>query len=71
MEEGHISKRPDKRTLLLVLCGGLVAAGVLLTCFVLPAEFGIDPLGTGKALGLTEMAKASGQASGRRWLPPP
>ena len=36
----------------------LVAAVVLLVA-VLPAEYGIDPLGTGKALGLTDLAKAS------------
>jgi len=37
----------------------LVAATVILLVAVLPAEYGIDPLGTGKALGLTELAKAS------------
>jgi hypothetical protein len=64
MEEGYIAKRPDKPTLLLMVGGGLVAAGLLLACFVLPAEFGIDPLGTGRALGLTDIAKASRPASG-------
>ena len=33
-----------------------VVAAVLLTLFVLPAEYGIDPTGVGKALGLTELA---------------
>src|SRR5690242_2968268 len=36
---------------------GLVAAGLLVTA-VLPAEYGIDPLGTGKALRLMDLAKA-------------
>jgi hypothetical protein len=37
----------------------LVAASIILVVAVLPAEYGIDPLGTGKALGLTELARAS------------
>jgi hypothetical protein len=32
------------------------AAALLLAAFVLPAEYGIDPLGTGKRLGLTAIA---------------
>src|SRR4030095_15515352 len=37
----------------------LVVALVVLVVAVLPAEYGIDPLGTGKALGLLELAQAS------------
>ena len=33
-----------------------IVGGVVLVTAVLPAEYGIDPLGTGKALGLTELA---------------
>ncbi len=33
---------------------------VILFTAVLPAEYGIDPLGTGKALHLTDLAKATG-----------
>lgn len=33
-------------------------AGVILVVAVLPAEYGIDPLGTGKAMGLTSLAAA-------------
>jgi len=36
----------------------LAVAAVLLVTAVLPAEYGIDPLGTGKALHLTDLAKA-------------
>jgi hypothetical protein len=36
----------------------LVVAAALLITAVLPAEYGIDPLGTGKALHLTDLAKA-------------
>jgi hypothetical protein len=34
-------------------------AAVILVVAVLPAEYGIDPLGTGKALGLMELANAT------------
>jgi hypothetical protein len=37
----------------------LVAAIAILVAFVLPAEYGIDPLGTGRALHLTDLANAS------------
>ncbi len=37
----------------------LVIAVVILFVAVLPAEYGIDPLKTGNALGLTDLAKAS------------
>ena len=37
----------------------VVVAAAILVVAVLPAEFGRDPLGTGKALGLTDLSKAS------------
>jgi hypothetical protein len=36
-----------------------VLAAIVLLVAVLPAEFGIDPLGTGRALGLLDLADAS------------
>ena len=51
----------SRRTLFAILGAGLVGAGLLLTCVVLPAEYGIDPLGAGKAMGLTGLARASGK----------
>ncbi len=36
--------------------GAAAVAAVILTLVVLPAEWGIDPTGVGKALGLTRMA---------------
>jgi len=36
----------------------LIVAGIILVVAVLPAEYGIDPLGTGKALGLMDLARA-------------
>lgn len=43
----------------------LAVAVVLLFTVVLPAEYGIDPLKTGKALGLTNLSKASEPASAK------
>jgi hypothetical protein len=40
------------------LIAALVAATILVVA-VLPAEYGLDPLGTGKALGLMELANAT------------
>ena len=34
----------------------MAVAGILLVAFVLPSEYGIDPIGTGKMLGLTAIA---------------
>jgi hypothetical protein len=36
-----------------------IVGGVILVTAVLPAEYGIDPLGTGKALGLIELANST------------
>ena len=36
----------------------LVAAAVILVTLVLPAEYGIDPLGTGETTGLIELSRA-------------
>lgn len=36
-----------------------VIAGLILVTIVLPAEYGIDPLGTGRALGLTQMSQVT------------
>ncbi len=50
---------PSPRTLALTAgIAAFVAGGILLVA-VLPAEFGIDPLGTGRALGLLELGTAS------------
>jgi hypothetical protein len=57
----------------------LLAAGLILVMFVLPAEYGVDPLGTGARFGLIELgltgqrvealdAAASGNVSGQAIL---
>jgi hypothetical protein len=50
---------PSVRKLLTATGIAFVAAIVILIAFVLPAEYGIDPLRTGRALGLTDLANAS------------
>jgi hypothetical protein len=42
--------------------GALAAAALILVLFVLPAETGYDPTGSGKALGLTAMAENKAKA---------
>lgn len=49
--------RADPRTLGRAALAATVAGAAILTLFVLPAEYGIDPTGVGTALGLTRMAE--------------
>jgi hypothetical protein len=46
-------KPPPARKLLLGIGGAVLVAALLLVTVVLPAEYGIDPTGIGKRLGLT------------------
>ena len=59
MEEGHISKTIPAGRLLALTAGGLVVATLAVFGAILPAEFNLDPLGIGKATGLS-----------RLWAPP-
>ena len=49
---------PSTRRIALAALAALVVAGVVLTAFVLPAEYGKDPLGTGRRLGLLDLYEA-------------
>lgn len=51
-----IPDHPSLSTLARTTAIALVVAGVTLVTAVLPAEYGIDPVGTGRWLGLTEIA---------------
>lgn len=52
-EREHVT---EARHRLAVAAGAaLLAAGLILVMFVLPAEFGVDPLGTGARLGLLDL----------------
>jgi hypothetical protein len=46
----------SKRTLAITTVVALVIAAAIVVAFVLPAEYGRDPLGTGRVLGLTRIA---------------
>ena len=48
---------PSSRTLVRSTLIAIGVAAVLLVGVVLPAEYGVDPVGIGRALGLTEMGK--------------
>ena len=49
---------PSTKTLLLSLGVATLLASFVLVTVVLPAEYGIDPLGVGKSIGLTRLAGA-------------
>jgi hypothetical protein len=51
---------PSKKRIAKATGIALVVAAILLVTAILPAEYGIDPLGTGKALRLTDLAAANG-----------
>jgi hypothetical protein len=59
MEEGHIAQRMPPGRLIALTVGGLLIATVVVFGAILPAEFNMDPLGIGKATGLS-----------RLWAPP-
>ena len=54
---------PSRRQLLIGILVAIVIAAVVLIAVVLPAEYGRDPLGVGRLLGLTDMAQASNEIS--------
>jgi hypothetical protein len=59
------SAAPSPRRLAVATAIALAVAAIVLVAAVLPAEYGVDPLGTGKALGLTALfeSDASGDAA--------
>jgi hypothetical protein len=50
-----------KQRLAVAAGAALLGAGLILVMFVLPAEYGVDPLGTGKWVGLTELGATGKQ----------
>jgi hypothetical protein len=53
---------PSGRSLARASFAALFVAGLVLVTAVLPAEYGIDPLGTGRLLGLNNLFAAEGAA---------
>ena len=56
---------PSLRKLFKATGIAILLAGVILISTVLPAEFGIDPTGIGKSLGLTALSAASPRMDGK------
>ena len=56
----------SRRQIAIATAGALIVAAVILVAAVLPAEFGRDPLGTGKALGLLDLYAGAAEP-----VPPP
>jgi hypothetical protein len=56
------NQEPSMKRLAIATIFALVLAGIILVVAVLPAEYGIDPLGTGAALGLTALSEGADQA---------
>ena len=55
---GPVSPAPSGKRIARSVVIALVVAAVILVTAVLPAEYGIDPTGVGRALGLTELNAA-------------
>jgi hypothetical protein len=60
-EEQYVAMRLRER-IAFATAAAMFAAGVILVTVVLPAEYGLDPVGTGRVLGLTQMAQAEAGA---------
>lgn len=60
---------PSKKAIVMATVVALAVALLILFTTVLPAEYGIDPLKTGKALGLTGLSKAADTTAAGRATP--
>jgi hypothetical protein len=54
---------PSRRAIAQATLVALAVAAIVLVTTVLPAEYGIDPLGTGRALGLTRLSAQGASAA--------
>ena len=57
--KADVESAPSPRTIAKATVTAFVVAVAVLITVVLPAEYGIDPLGTGRALGLLDLYSAS------------
>jgi hypothetical protein len=65
---GTLIEAPSRKQMSAAVVGAMAMAALVLLAVVLPAEYGRDPLGTGRALGLLDLYEASAEAT---TLPPP
>ena len=56
--EENLPSTPSHKNILLSIVGALAVGLLVLLAAILPAEFGIDPLGIGNLTGLTELSRA-------------
>jgi len=74
-DQPNVAQRdvPSLGKIVAATVAALIVACVILVTVVLPAEYGIDPLGTGKALGLGDLARATepAEATAPRESPAP
>ena len=56
-----MSDTPSKKNIAVASIVVFLLAGALLVTVILPAEYGIDPLGTGRALGLLDLSEAAAE----------
>jgi hypothetical protein len=64
MTLANVNSMPSSRQLLAATGAAAVAAALLLVVAVLPAEYGIDPTGIGRRLGLLALARTASPPSG-------
>jgi hypothetical protein len=55
--ETRLEAAETRARLALATAAAILTAGVILMVAILPAEYGVDPLGTGRLLGLTSLAQ--------------
>ena len=58
IDEAQFESMRQRERIALATAAAMFVAGVLLVTVVLPAEYGVDPTGTGNAFGLTQIANA-------------
>lgn len=61
---------PSKTSLIKATVGAAMLGGALLVATVLPAEYGIDPTGLGKAMGLTALNRSIDSVPSNQILSP-
>lgn len=67
----HDTTPPLRPRILTATVAALGLAAVILVVAILPAEYGIDPLGTGRALGLTALSGAVADVTPAQPIAPP
>ena len=60
---------PSGKSLFKATIAAVIVAAIVLVAVVLPAEYGIDPLGTGRALGLDDLYNAKAQVAAEAAAP--